>query len=226
MDVRQVLLARAIQMFRVLGTTGYLPEIAQKINDRYEFVSRPKNEELLPPAEDAGQPKGAEFKHGRIRRADGRVVIVHLLTLFNDGVVVDTTTSTDDSDFILDDLTHWAKSEIRDLTPLKPRLYVSHLEIQAAVPAENYAPAFGSLGPKISTFLIDYGSDISTYQVSAITLNFDQIGKVPPHPGVFHMERRLNAPFKDNMWFAQAPLKTNDHIALLHELEVGLNHKL
>ncbi len=226
MDVRQILLARAIQTFRVLGTTGYLPEIAQKINDRYEFVSRPKNEELLPPAEDAGQLKGAEFKHGRVRRTDGRVVIVHQLTLFNDGVVVDTTTSTDDSDLILDDLAHWAKSEIRDLTLLRPRLYVSQLEIQAAFAVENYAPAFGSLGQRISTFLTDYGSDISPYQVSAVTLNFDQIGKVPPHPGFFQIERRLNAPFKDNMWFAQAPLKTNDHIALLDDLEVGLNHKL
>jgi len=219
MDIRQVLLARAIQFFRI-GSPGYLPEIAQKIKDRYEFVVSPKNEDLLPPSpEAAGQPKGAEFRHGRMKNAEGRAVIIQQLSVFQDGLVADTTTSTEDSDLFLRDLTEWSESEISARVILGRRLYVSHLEFQTAVPLEIYAPSFGSVGNEVTALLHGYGLEAAPYQFSVVTLNIDHIGTVPPQPAPFHLERRANVPFKDNMWFSQAPLKTKDHIKVLYNLE-------
>lgn len=218
MEIRQILLARTIQLFR--GTLGYLPELAQKISGRYEFVVVPKNEEVLsqPPEEPA--QKGAEFKHGRLTNLPGRRgLIIQQLTIFRDGFVADTTTSTDDSDLFLNDLVNWARTDISLDLKLGSKLYLSQLEIQAAGTLEKYVSPLASLGSSVSELMNGYGLEFGPYQLSDVTLNPDPIGTAPPPPTAFQLQRRLNVPYKDNMWFSQAPLKTSDHIKVLQDLE-------
>lgn len=218
MEIRQVLLARAIQVFRTSSAPGYLPEIAEKIKTRYSFVIGPKPEDLLPPTQPSDEPKGAEFKHGRLITS-AEPVIIQQLTLFTDGVVADTTTSTDDSDRFLTDLTRWAEKEIPNLSPVGHRLYVSQIEVKVDAPIENHMPHLRPAGEKIRDLLKGYGQETPHYEVSTLILSFDPIGKIPPQPGFFQIERRANLPYKENVWFAQAPLKTKDHIEILRELE-------
>lgn len=220
MEVMQVLLARAIQAVKPLGAAVYLPEIASKLKAKYEFVTAPKErefEELV--SSDA--TKGAEFRHGRLI-TEGRAIVVQQLMVFNDGVIVDTTTSTDASDLFLMDLLKWARELLPHAEPLGPRLYLSNLEIHMRFPLENYLPTFGPIGDKIGALLNGYGIEAPRYEVSEVTLSFDQIGRLGPQPGTFNLERRANVPYDKDIWFTQAPLKTADHIKLLSDLEKQL----
>jgi hypothetical protein len=216
MDIRQILLARTIQFFKI-GSPGYLPEIAQKIKERYEFVVSPRSEDLLSQSPDA--TKAAEFKHGRVKNIEGRSVIIQQLAVFPDGIVADTTTSTEDSDLFISDLYTWAQGELSADVKLGHRRYISNLEFQTTNPLEIYAPIFGSIGNAVTKLLSDYGLDVAPYQFSKLTLNIDEIGAVPPQPAAFQLERRAKVAFKENMWFSQAPLKTKDHIKVLQDLE-------
>jgi hypothetical protein len=214
MEVTQVLLARVLQMVKPIGAGVYLPEIARKLKAKYEFVAAPKDEELI----SSDPSKGAEFKHGRMSVGD-RSIIIQQLTVFNDGVVVDTTTSTDDSDQFLTDLIRWAREMIPGAEPIGPRFYISNLEVRMEFPLEKYAPTFSPIGDKIGAMLNAYGIEAPRYEVSEVTLLFDQIGRPAPQPISFNLDRRANVPYDRNVWFAQAPLKTADHINLLLDLE-------
>jgi len=219
MEVTQVLLARVVQAVKPLGAAVYLPEIASKLKTKYEFVTAPKERELEELVS-SDATKGAEFRHGRLI-AGGRAVIVQELTVFNDGVIVDTTTSTDDSDLFLTGLLEWAR-EVLDVKTVGPRIYVSSLEIRMDVTLEKYVPTFGPIGDKIGALLNGYGIEAPRYEVSEVTLSFDQFGRLAPQPGTFNLERRANVPYDKDIWFTQAPLKTADHIELLSDLEKQL----
>ncbi len=108
MDVRQIMLARVLQMTHTTpGNAEYYPDLIPKIKERYQFVISPKNEDLLP----SDPPKGAEFKIGKLD-IEGRTIVVNVLSVFSDGIVIDTTTSTDDADAVLSDLIDWAKTGV------------------------------------------------------------------------------------------------------------------
>src|SRR6266705_5638539 len=99
-EIRKVVLARSLQMIKSSsGTLGYLPDLVKQVNERYSFIKAPQNEDLLP----SDPPKGSEFQHGKLSQS-GRTVIIDKLTVFSDAVVVDTSSSTDDSDLCLNDL--------------------------------------------------------------------------------------------------------------------------
>lgn len=94
MDVRQVILARVLQITHTtLGEAEYYPDLIPKIKERYQFAVAPKAEDLVP----SDPPKGAEFKIGKLE-VEGRTIVINVLTVFTDGVVVDATTSTEDAD--------------------------------------------------------------------------------------------------------------------------------
>jgi len=215
MEIRSVVLARSLQRTRSLtGIVGYLPELVQKIKVRYGFLAAPRDEDLLP----SDPPRGAVFQHGRLI-TEGRLIVVDRFTVFNDGLVADSSSSTDDADLFLDDLISWAEKELPKAEVFGPRYYLSQIEIQMNTSLERFAPHFIPIGEKLTSLLNMYGLSVSRYEVTAIQLNFDQTGKQAPQPGVFFIDRRLNMPYNDNVWFAQAPLKTADHVALLKEID-------
>lgn len=213
-EVRQVILARSLQMLKSpSGTIGYLPDLVNQLKARYSFIKVPKDEELLP----SDPPKGAEFQHGKLPAEPS--VIIDKLTVFIDGIVADAAESTDHADRFLSDLQEWAKTAIPKAIPSGPRFYLSQLEIKMEPTLEAYAPRLKPIGEKISARLATYGIQTPKFEVSAINMNFDVFGKPVPQPGQFVIDRRLNVAYSENVWFAQAPLRTADHIALLKELQ-------
>jgi hypothetical protein len=218
-EIRAVILARAIQVVKSpSGTVGYLPDVVEQIKARYQFLALPTREELVP--KDPGQ--GAEFRHGRLIH-ESRVIVIDKFTVFNDGVVVDMASSTDDADLFLNDLQTWAKTEIPKATAIGPRYYLSHLELHTELPLEIYAPALQPIGEKITKMLGSYGIKTPRFEVTSIGLYFDLLGRIQPQPGGFNIDRRLNVPYAENLWFSQAPLKTADHVRLLKEMETLKN---
>ena len=212
-EIIGVMLARSLQAIRSSGgTLGYYPEIVEGLKARYSFLSAPKEHEIL-----LEPPKGIELKHGKFVYRD-QVVIIDKFTLFNDGVAADTTSSTDDSGYFLDDLMEWAKSAMPKAQISRPRYYLSHIEFKMSEPLEGYTPRLKPVGEQLTALLKSYGIAVPRYEATAIHLRFDQIGKINPQPGVFFIDRRAGIPFSENIWFSQAPLRTKDHIALLEDL--------
>jgi hypothetical protein len=209
------MLARVLQMTQLeVGKAEYYPDLVLKVQERYQFAIVPKSEDLVP----SDPPKGAEFKIGKLV-VEGRTIVVNVFTVFADGLVVDLATSTDDADAFLSDVIEWAKEAAPNITPRGPRFYLSQLEIQTASSLEEHLPLFTPLGTKLSALLSTYGISAPTYQPSYIALHFDQAGLPIPQPGAFSLERRAGASYEDNIWFAQAPLKTRDHVALLKQID-------
>jgi hypothetical protein len=212
--ITNVILARSLQPIgTVSGTIGYLPDIVQEVKAKYSFLTAPKDEDLV-----SDPPKGAEFKHGKLQFRD-RTIVIDRLTLFSEGIAVDTASSTDDCDLLLDNLVDWARANLPKAQVRGPRFYLSHLEMRMSGRLETYMTVFRPIGEKISAFLNGYGIAVPRYEATALNLHFDQLGKVSPQPGVFYIDHRQGVPFGENLWFSQAPLKTGDHITLLKELE-------
>jgi hypothetical protein len=214
-DIRGIVLARVVQMIKSpTGTVGYLPDVAGQIKAKYEFLVGPTNDELVP----KDPAKGAEFRHGRIIH-EGQSVVIDKVTVFNDGIVVDSTSSTNDADLFLDDLVVWAKTAIPKASASGPRYYLSQIEFHSDLALVTYAPTFEPICEKITATLTTYGIKAPRFEVTNIGLYYDMLGKINPQPGAFYIDRRQNVAFAENVWFSQAPLKTPDHIALLKELE-------
>ena len=186
----------------------------QEIKARYSFLAGPKDEDLV-----ADPPKGAEFRHGKLKIRD-KVVVIDRLTIFTDGIAVDTASSTDDSDLFLDDLAEWAKITLPKALVHGPRYYLSHIELKMSRRLEAYVPFFQPIGEKITNFLNSYGIKVPRYEATALNLYFDQSGKTNPQPGVFYIDHRQGIPYSEDLWFSQAPLKTLDHIRLLRSWRV------
>jgi hypothetical protein len=212
-EIGSVLLARAIQVVKSTGgTIGYFPDLVEQIRSRYGFLAVPKESEITE------QTKGAEFRHGRVVRGD-QTIVIDKFSVFNDGIVAETTSSTDDCDTFLIDLIEWAKAALPKAVPSGPRYYLSQIEFKMASPLEVYMPTMRPLGQKIVECLASYGIDAPGYEVTNIGLYFELIGKLNPQPGAFYIDRRLNVPYAEGRWFSQAPLRTEDHKNLLKQLE-------
>lgn len=215
LELRKVVLARSLQMIKSSsGTIGYLPDLAKQVKDQYSFIKGPKNEDLLP----SDPPKGAEFQHGKLVQLS-RIIIIDKLTVFSDGIVVDTSSSTDDSDLCLNDLAQWALTATPGVTQVGPRYYLSQMEVHMDPPLATRMPQFQLIGERTTARLAGYGIQAPVYQPSVIHMYYDTLGKPAPQPGAFVLERRLNIPHSENVWFSQAPLRTWDHMQLLGELE-------
>jgi hypothetical protein len=206
------LLGRVIQMYESTSQPQYLPDLAEQLGKQYKFVIIPENKDLLP----SDPPKGAEFKHGKMVAADGREIVINTLTVFNDGVVIDTI-STDDSEIFLADLIRWADSRKFGIRLTGIRYYLSHIEVE--LPRLSVLLSqLGALGIDVTRTLRSYGIPIPDYTLSNLGLSFDPLGYVGIQPSAFQLDRRAGKPFSENLWFSQAPLKTKDHITMLDNL--------
>ena len=115
-------------------------------------------------------------------------MVIDRLTIFTDGIAVDTASSTDDSDLFLDDLAEWAKITLPKALVHGPRYYLSHIELKMSRRLEAYVPFFQPIGEKITNFLNSYGIKVPRYEATALNLYLDQSGKTNPQPGVFYID--------------------------------------
>jgi len=64
---------------------------------------------------------------------------------------------------------------------------------------EIYAPRLKPIGEKITARLAAYGIQTGAFEVSAVTMNFDVLGKPAPLPGLFFIDRRANVSYSENV---------------------------
>jgi hypothetical protein len=208
MDVLKIFQGRVVQIAKAPTHVGWAPDLIKDIGARYEFTVIPKPEDLW-----RADHNKAEFKHGRL----GTNIVD--FTLFHDGFVVDSATSTDDAELFLDDLMQWFKTRVPTLERSEKPFYLSQLEV--SVKLGRFGELLDSIGNQVFQQLVKYELfGVRPYALSTFQLAQDPLGKTGgPNLSPFSIERRLNVPYASNIFFAQAPLRTNDHIFLLQTLE-------
>ncbi len=191
---------------------GQIP-LARAMGDlikRYGFAGFPTNVQQLETAK-------VEFRQG----AFGDVGI-ESFSIYGDGIVVTSKSSTDVLDGFLKDVTEWMGSTLglkRIETHHINTAYESGLVVRSEAPLlkvlEALAPiqdllvksvksAMG-LDAKIEPFGIAFSTDYSL---------------IPGmKPAAFRLERRAGLGFDTNLYVSQAPLRTTDHIKVLQRLE-------
>jgi hypothetical protein len=198
-------------------------DLVDALKAKYNFRHSPTGPELLNAV--ANQP--ATFLWGK-REIEGRTVTVESLQVqnfagFATTVTVVTRTSTDDCEAVLEDLAEWVRTNFSVSTkPSYPTNFVSQLECVLDGSLAKRLDFFNPIGDRITAYAKSYGfTACPPYEATAAYLYFDnsKLTNPPTLTLAFSIDRRAGVPFEENKYFAQAPLKTRDHIALLRELE-------
>ena len=190
----------------------YLPELIKRIIERYEFIVGPEN--LTKAA-----TEGAKFQHGHFKVKDIDVVIKEL-SVYNDGIIIDTFNS-NMSDIILDDLLTWTVQTFNTKERISPpnRTYASVVVAEFEREFEPMLGVFVKVGKLLSKALQSaYGWDYE-YNLHRIALAVDPTAIPPLRNTQFFMERRTQSPYSANRYYCGAPLPNDQHIDLLQTIE-------
>ncbi len=213
MKLLSINLARSIWLINLIDINPYGlhgATIFEDIIRRYEFIKFPRLSEI-------DLQKGAMFEGGRFENKKGNVIIISM-QIFNDGFVVDSRSSTDDSeDFLKEMLSYLTdkyglanyKSALRKIN------YVSQLYITTDKSLEIINPKFKTISEYLNKNTV--GFDTISFELGGIQFWNDQVNKDNPSP--FTLERTLNTPFSEKRYFSTSCLRTEQHLELLEILD-------
>ena len=162
---------------------------------------------------------GAVFTLGKM----GNIVIENY-TVYPKGLVVDTRSSTDDSERILKDITEWFCT----LSGIQPpvdgitrKFYLSQLNFRSQRSLDALNPNLHLLAARLTDIVSGYAKQHLDFQTTGISFQFD-ITQGVPYSLPLKIERLEGAQFSENRYFSSAPLKTDEHIRFLEEFEAIL----
>lgn len=190
----------------------YLPEFVQEIMARYGFMAGPTN--LVEAAK-----AGAKFEQGKFT-VDGETVVLKELSIYSDGLITDAY-DTRFAEIAMDDFTQWATEKFGFQARTSPshRTYTSAVICQFDKAIEPALGKLARLSELFSRALKDsYGWD---YKYNLFRLGFNVDPKTIPHLRAtnFLFERRVQVEYSTERYFCVAPLRTDDHIQLLKQIE-------
>jgi hypothetical protein len=186
--------------------------------ERYNFLKRPMTaDEILD-----SQDKGITFETGKLGD-----VGIDKVTLFNWGVVVETSASTDASENVLQDILSWGAKTFglsNRPTLITQRGYVSELVFSSNMRLPSLNPSVTALATKITNLVASYRGESLPYEVVGFGLAFDPT-KTKQTFTPFRVERLADSSFASKKYYSGAPLKTADHIQLIEDLEAALTRE-
>jgi hypothetical protein len=213
MDLIAITLARVVSFMDVqaLDPFGKTLDIEafKELGRRYSFAKVPENFAEL------DMQKGINFISGA---CDG--IKVDKLTLYQNGLVVDTRSSTNDCQAVVDNIIDFAHEMFGAKVKVGRRLFVSQLVFQSDVKMAFLNPVIQRIIDRITESVskeMNY-----SYSFDASLLINAELWQAKVTPGVFSIERRADTPFAENMYFSSAPLRTEDHLNVLREFESEL----
>jgi hypothetical protein len=217
--------SRAVWLFATndLNPQGkHHPELMNAVRDRYKIEAMPTPAQIL---ELQSKKQGLPIAVGSFDWSGGNAAI-HA-TLFPDGITAETRAGTDAGDEFIADLVGWLHSEFgmtdsKDLTIRK--IYNSEVYVHLSV-------ALNAINPKLNKFADAVGHKASWpapdlgFEVTGITISPNPAPRLQnPHPP-FRLERDASAPFEDERYYSNGPLRTVDHLALLAKFEATMSIK-
>jgi len=220
--VRQALVTRTLRPRLFDAVSSY--ELVDAVQRRYQFRQVPTVQDIFSGAS-ANQP--SNFIFGKIER-DGKHENIEHITLTYYGnwgttIAVATKTNTEIGEYVLEDLERWAAKEYNiNTTPLVATTYHSQLHVEFDRDLNERFKALKPIGEIISQRLRTYGfAEYPDFEPIGFSMHIDPT-KPARYAAAFSVERLASTPFESNLYVAQAPLKTTDHVEVLQALEALL----
>ena|SRR5579871_883505 len=207
--ISQISLARVVwlvEMFRMNPEGFALGPVHRGLIERYGFLNHP-----VPGPDSFNSTKGAIYKGGEFRFNERSLAVD--LTVYNDGLVVDSATSTAVSEAFLNDLAGWVTDSFGFRNPkelIKKPIYDSQLYFTSDI---QLAQATDKMS-KFNNVLRDFTGN-PTQEPWALLFQPDGA------PVAFSFERKASTPFSERQYYSKAALPTDKHIELLeifHEI--------
>jgi len=206
-----------IDMNRVNVEGRSLLDMFQGIGKRYRFAKYPQH--LL----DYNSDNALEFSSGTFLKgasADLRVG----LTIYNNGLVADSLSSTDNSEAFLQDIAQWAEKKHNfhiDPALITRKSYVSQIEVQFAGELQLVNPKLNFLPAQLYSLVVPFDGKPMEYRFGGISAWTENVEKERTL-NAFRLERKWNTPFEENIYFSAAPMPTQQHVAILGDIEAAL----
>ncbi|MEW6660152.1 MAG: hypothetical protein AB1424_15970 [Thermodesulfobacteriota bacterium] len=184
------------------------------IRDKYRFLE-------LSPTIDKINKETKEVKFGLGNLQKNKLSIGVDLSIYNDGLIADTRSSTNDSDAFLDEFLNWVSTEFGFMPyqeVLRTKLYISELVVQTEKSLNTLNPKLVKFAKHLNSLILGHEHQPIAFQTTGILFWTDPTAGNNP-PGPFRFERLIDTPFRENRYYSAAPLQTEVHYGMLEELE-------
>jgi len=185
-------------------------EVLDKMRGRYIFAKAPTK------LEEVDFQKGVELQAGKF----GDVRIDRISIFFN-GIIVDTRSSTEDSEKVLYDILDMAREAFGATIQPARLAFTSKIMFRSEMRLTSLNPAL----PKIADQLTERATaDLKhpfAFEPTAILMSVDT-SQAKIAPVTFSIERRAEVPFAEKTYFSSAPLRTAEHLEVVRTFEASL----
>ncbi|MBI4454897.1 MAG: hypothetical protein HY644_03255 [Acidobacteria bacterium] len=207
----RVAMMKPLHEFAPLGGV-YLPRVFDAIKAKYLFATTPS----------AAQAEGYKFSIGRIMKG-GRECPIQELAIFTDGVVC-SADDTDTAELFLGDLLWYLREQFgfREIHDGVRKLFNSQVWVQfdksldgLLSKVESIADAIGKAEASL------YGIKGESVHLHSVVFDYDRTKISPMLENIapFRIERKIKAPFSENVLYSVAPLRTKTHLEVLEQIE-------
>jgi len=187
----------------------HLPSIVHAIQANFSFASGPTQLSDI--------ESGIEFGHGVF---DG--IAIEKLGIYNDGIVFQGSVPTESLDKARQQLLDWAVTEfgfeVVDTHEIDT-LYESNLLVKMKKNIGGALNGIETIRRHIESTLVQNSKLKTKYQPAGIVFACDAAKTPGLRPAPFRLERKLSVDFDANLYLTTAPMKTEQHLALLQALE-------
>lgn len=189
---------------------AYLPDLVAGLAERYRFAKFPSK------PEDFNETNGITFEDGK----SGNKVI-QKFTIYNTLLVLETRSSTADSQQIVDEMLVWGAAKFGlSYSPgaIRHYAYVSGISFYSSASFLTVNPALQTLADRTSEALTEIWQEPIRYEPVGIAVGHDPLVR-KYSIAQFTLTRRQEVPFSQNKYYSEAPLPTDLHIQLLEQFE-------
>ncbi len=223
-------LARSIWLFdiRDMNPTGkdFIGDLVSWIKESYAFSMAPDPDNPIPnatPPPTTAAPRaegvpGLTFQRGSFQLEEEMYVAINNLTIYDDGIVVDAASSTEDGDKFAADLLRLAAQEFGltfELDTVRQRLYLSELVVRSDIDLTSLNPMLPAFTEKISK--PPFSATGAPFTVGGISFWSDADGSVRQR--TIRLERQAGRSIGEHRYFSDAPMETRTHFSVLEEFE-------
>lgn len=216
MNVLATNMARSIWLVRTiyLNPKGMaIVPVLSAIFERYSFAKATPLEKVLGPDNES-----LKFEKGTFLNKDDLPIEISL-SVHDDGLVADTTSSTEDSDLFLEDILSWLSDEFKYASHTElsiKKIYLSEIYFSLNKVPNLFSRLSESFAKKASSHIEN--ENLGEFGFLGISLGTDP--SKSKNSLTVRVEREVNAPFSENRFFSSAPIQTSEHIKLLEGLEL------
>ena len=188
--------------------------------EKYKFLQAPSKLEELDTI------KGIKFLGGTFLKNEHEIHVE--LTVFADGILAETRSSTDDSDAFLDELLTWQVKE-HGIVPyqehLRSKLYLSELWVWPERPLDSINQRLEAFSKRLTSLIGGYSHLPINYETTGIVFSTEPTIVNPP-AAFLGLRGRSVSLLKKTGIHPVAPLPTTTHIELLAYQSILLKAKL